>query len=183
MAKKEEKKLERVYNVPLRKGWLKVPKYKRAKKAVKTLREFLIRHMKPAEDEKGRLKLKIGKMANLDIWKHGIKNPPHHLQVKVTKDSDGTVRAELVGFEYKDEKKVEKKEKGKVEAIKEKLMGKSKVVKKEEPKKEETSQGGKSPVSREETTELEKSVEMPKEEPKKEEKPPEVKNGSKTNSK
>ena len=38
MAKKKDKgpevKLERQYNVPLRKGWLKSPLYKRSKKAV-----------------------------------------------------------------------------------------------------------------------------------------------------
>ena len=46
--KKEEKKiiLERVYNVPLRKEWLKSPKNKRAKKAVTALKKFLVRHMK-----------------------------------------------------------------------------------------------------------------------------------------
>ena len=44
MAKKEKKpevKLERVYNVPLRKEWLKVPKYKRSKKALAALKQFL----------------------------------------------------------------------------------------------------------------------------------------------
>ena len=42
----EEKTLERTYNVPLRKEFLKVPKYKRAKKAVKALKQFLAKHMK-----------------------------------------------------------------------------------------------------------------------------------------
>ena len=45
MAKKEEKKIERTYNVPLRREWLKSPKYKRSKKAITGLRIFLIRHM------------------------------------------------------------------------------------------------------------------------------------------
>ena len=38
--------LEREYIVPLKRGSLKVPRYKRAKKAVKTLKEFLAKHMK-----------------------------------------------------------------------------------------------------------------------------------------
>ena len=40
--KEPEKKVEldRVYVVPLRRGYLKVPQYKRAKKADKTLKEF-----------------------------------------------------------------------------------------------------------------------------------------------
>ncbi|MFC1801234.1 50S ribosomal protein L31e [Nanoarchaeota archaeon] len=139
MAKKqEEKKLERTYNIPLRKEWLKVPKYKRAKKAVKALREFLMKHMK-SED------VRIGKMANLDIWKHGIKNPPHHVKVTAIKGADGVVKAEMVGFEYKDDKPVKKEKKSKVEEMKEKLTGK-KEEKKEEPKKVEKE------------TELEKAV-------------------------
>lgn len=166
---KEEKKLERVYNVPLRKEWLKVPKYKRGKKAVKALREFLIKHMKPSEDDKGRIKLKIGKMANLDIWKHGIKNPPHHVKVKAVRDSDGTVKAELVGFEYQEVKKVKKEKKGKVEELKEKLVGKTPV--KKEEKKEEKKET--------KATELEKAVGVEK--PKEIEK--EIKNESKTISK
>lgn len=86
----EEIVLERVYNVPLRREWLKVPKYMRAKKAGKALREFLEKHMKSDN-------VKIGKYANLKIWEHGIKNPPHHIQVNVIKQKDGTVFAELVG--------------------------------------------------------------------------------------
>ena len=168
MAKKtEEKKLERVYNVPLRRDWLRTPKYRRTKKAVRALKEFLTQHMKPGFDEKGRLKLKIGKMANLDLWKHGIKNPPHHIKVKAVKEADGTVKAELVGFEYQDEKKTEKKKKkGKVEEIKEKLMGKEKPKPKEEEK----------PKKEAKETQLEKSVE------KSTEKEEEIKDESKGNS-
>ena len=94
MAKKktEEKaeiKLERVYNVPLRQGYMKVPKYKRAKKAVKTLREFLAKHMKSEN-------VKIGDYVNKQIWQHGMRNPPHHVKVNAKKDDDGKVFAELV---------------------------------------------------------------------------------------
>jgi len=39
-------KLERTYNVPLRREWLKAPKYRRSKKAVAALRQFLQKHMK-----------------------------------------------------------------------------------------------------------------------------------------
>ena len=43
MAKKKEKKqvLERTFNVPLRKEFMKVPRYRRANKAVKALKEFI----------------------------------------------------------------------------------------------------------------------------------------------
>ncbi len=96
--------LERVYNVPLRKEYMKAPEYKRAKKAVTALREFLARHMK-AELEK----VKIGEYANLEIWKDGIKRPPHHIKIRAVKQDDGIVNAELVGAPEK--KVVEKKEK------------------------------------------------------------------------
>ncbi|MBC8500158.1 MAG: 60S ribosomal protein L31 [Nanoarchaeota archaeon] len=130
--KKPEKKvtLERAYNVPLRKGWLKAPRYKRSKKAVKTLREFLQRHMKSDN-------IKLGMYVNEHIWKHGIKNPPHHVKVKAVKYDDGTVKAELEGFEFKEAVKAKPKEekptglKGKLQ----KAMGKEE--KEEEVKEEE----------------------------------------------
>jgi len=106
--------LERTYNVPLRKGYQKAPNWKRTNKAVNTLREFLIRHMKSEN-------VKLGKELNDKLWLHGIKNPPHHVKVTVTKDEKGVVRAELFGVK-KEEKKVEKKVKkapAKKEAAKE----------------------------------------------------------------
>jgi ribosomal protein L31E len=115
-AKPKEKKkkkakveitLERVYNVPLRRQWLKAPKYRRAKKATTTLREFLAKHMKT---DLG--KVKIGKYANLKIWERGMRNPPHHIKVTAKKDEEGIVFAELEGApveEKKEEKKPAKK--------------------------------------------------------------------------
>jgi len=105
MAKKKEEAkiiLERVYNVPLRKEWLKAPRYKRTKKAMKALHTFLDKHMKT----KG---VKIGKYLNLFIFKHGMKNPPHIVKVSVTKDSEGFAKAELVGAPKEEAKKDEKK--------------------------------------------------------------------------
>jgi large subunit ribosomal protein L31e len=87
-SKEEKVTLERVYNVPLRKEWLKTPPYKRAKKAVIALKEFMQRHMKSEN-------ILIGKFANLKIWEHGIKNPPHHIQVKAVKFEDNHVFVEL----------------------------------------------------------------------------------------
>ena len=152
MAKEEkaEIKLERVYNVPLRMGFMKTPKYKRAKKAATTLREFLIKHMKSDN-------VKIGPYLNRKLWQHGIRNPPHHVKVNAKKDSEDVVFAELVGApapkpkeepkkgkkgekvekkEEKKETKEEKKETKKEEKdVKAALEGKE--VKKEEPKKPE----------------------------------------------
>jgi len=62
----EQKVVEREYNVPLRKEWLKVPRYKRAKKAVTALRQFLVRHMKSD-------KIHIGTFLNEELWKKEIR--------------------------------------------------------------------------------------------------------------
>jgi large subunit ribosomal protein L31e len=140
MAKTEETKieLEREYNVPLRKGWLKSPKYKRAKKAIRTLKEFLQRHMKSEN-------VKIGKYANIKVWEKGMQNPPHHLKVKVTKDSEGKVMAELVGAPVDMPKESKKGKKGtKAEAPKapeEKKEVKGEEAKAPEAKKAETDKG------------------------------------------
>ncbi len=83
--------IERIYNIPIRKDWLNVPKYKRAKKAVRVVREFLAKNMKTELDN-----VKLGKYLNLKVWEHGIKSPPHHIKVKVTKDDSGKVYAEIV---------------------------------------------------------------------------------------
>jgi len=141
---KAEIKLERVYNVPLRRQWKKAPLYRRAKKAVKTLKEFLAKHMKTDLE-----KVKIGKYANLKIWERGIRNPPHHIKVVAKKDEEGNVFAELEGApaeEKKEEKKPKKKEK------------KTKPEEKKEEKKPETKSEEKKPE--------EKPAETPKEESK-----------------
>ncbi len=113
MAKgKETIKLERTYNVPLRKEFRKVPRWRRTKKAVDALRQFLVRHMKSEN-------VKLGKELNEELWKHGIRNPPHHIKVNVTKDEKGEVKAELfgVGKEVREvPKKKEKVEKTEVKA-------------------------------------------------------------------
>jgi large subunit ribosomal protein L31e len=137
MAKTKEAKkvLERTYNVPLRKEWIKVPRYKRAKKAVKALKEFIIRNMKPELDEKGKYNIKILKYANLEIWKHGIKNPPHHIKVNTVKDEKGKVLVELEGkpmHEEAAEKEKKKEAEKQPETKEEKLEEKRKeTVKKE----------------------------------------------------
>ena len=108
MAKKEESKakvvLERTYNVPLRKEFMKAPKYKRAKKAGTALKQFLARHMK-SED------IKIGKYLNQLVWARGIKNPPHHVKIATIKYDNGVVWAELPGkpIGYPKEEKESKK--------------------------------------------------------------------------
>ncbi len=89
---KTENKFEKEYTIPLRREWAKVPRYKRANKAVKAIKEFLARHMKIYDRDLG--KIKIDKYINEEIWFRGIKNPPARIKVKATKEGE-IVRVEL----------------------------------------------------------------------------------------
>jgi len=95
ISKKKKKsiiELEREYVVPLKKGCLNVPRYRRAKKAVRVLKEFLAKHMKiEGRDLK---KVKIDLYLNNEIWFKGIKKPMNKIKVKAVK-REGIVYAEL----------------------------------------------------------------------------------------
>ena len=67
--------MERLYTIPLRKEFSKAPNYKRTSRAIKAIRDFIKRHMKNEN-------VKIGKHLNLEMWKHGRKNPPARIKVK-----------------------------------------------------------------------------------------------------
>jgi large subunit ribosomal protein L31e len=82
---------ERQYVIPLRKEWLKVPKYKRAKKAGKAIKEFLARHFRVEMKD-----VRVGRWLNEEIWARGIKKPPHKIKIKASKDDKGLVWAELL---------------------------------------------------------------------------------------
>ena len=99
MAKKVEGpkvELERDYVVPLRKGWLKVPKYKRANKAVKTLKEFIAQHMKVYDRDLRKIRVEM--TLNNELRFRGMRKPPARIRVKAKKFSDGIVRVDLVDF-------------------------------------------------------------------------------------
>ncbi len=72
---------EQLINVPLRKEWLKVPRTRRAKKAVHALRDFIARRTRVEAEQ-----VKIGPYVNELIWQRGIQKPPHHVLVKVIKE-------------------------------------------------------------------------------------------------
>jgi len=116
---------ETIYNVPLRRECLKVPRYKRAQKAVIAMREFVAKHSKTD-------KVKIGKYLNLKLWEHGRQNPPSKITVKIIKDKD-FVTVELPNAPI--EEKPEEKKKGLIGKLKEKVTGKEEI-KVEKPKEE-----------------------------------------------
>ncbi len=98
MAKKTEAKIEkeeRIYVIPLREKCRVVPRYKKTNKAMKTVKEFLVKHMKIRDRDLN--KIKIDKYLNEAMWSRGIKKPPHKIKVKAIKQGD-IVTAELVDF-------------------------------------------------------------------------------------
>jgi large subunit ribosomal protein L31e len=83
---------EREYTIPLRKEWRKVPRYKRANKAVKAIKEFMARHMKIYDRDLS--KVKIDRSLNEELWFRGIKKPPARIRVKAFRDGE-IVRVQL----------------------------------------------------------------------------------------
>lgn len=86
--------LEREYIVPLRREWLKVPTYKRANKAVKALKEFIVRHMKVYDRDLRKARIDI--YLNNEIRFRGMRYPPAKIRVKAIKYENGEVLVKLV---------------------------------------------------------------------------------------
>ncbi len=66
--------LKREYVIPLRKKTLKAPRWRRSKKAISVIRDFLKKHMKVET-------IVICNELNEKIWANGIKNPPGKVDV------------------------------------------------------------------------------------------------------
>jgi large subunit ribosomal protein L31e len=152
MADKDTKteKIEREYIIPLREKCRVVPRYKKANKAIKTIKEFLVRHMKIRDRDLK--KIKIDKYLNEAVWFRGIKRPPEKTKVKVIKEGE-IVRVELSEFSKKlkfKKARQEKIEQKAIEGIKSKKTPKPEekpeVEKKEETEKKEDEKEKKSAV-------------------------------------
>src|SRR3989344_4869355 len=150
MAKKissASEKIEREYVIPLRVEWRKVPRYKRANKAVRAIREFLVQHMKVYDRDLK--KIKIDRYLNEAVWFRGIKKPSAKIKVRAVRDREN-VKVELVNYteklkfkkdreskaEAKARESVEKK-RGLIQKAREGLKGKSEERKTEEEKVQE----------------------------------------------
>lgn len=105
-------RLERTYTVPLRHGFSQAPAYKRSPRAVRTLRAFIVRHMKSEE-------VKIGPALNELLWARGLRHPPPRVKVTAVKE-DGIVKVELFGHAYPEPAKPAAKKEG----LKDRLLGK-----------------------------------------------------------
>lgn len=163
MANKKNKvnyeSLERVYVINVREQVNVVPRYRRTEKAIKTIKEFIAKHMKIPE--RNLKNVRLDRYLNEYMWGRGIKNPPMKVKVKAIREKD-IVKVELAempkSLEFK-KKKEEKRHAPKTETKEKKPEKKEDVeVKKEESeKKEETKEKEKN--SAEATEKIEKSIE------------------------
>ncbi len=129
-------KIEKEYIIPLRRKWVKVPRYKRTNKAIKAVKEFLARHMKVRDKDLN--KIRLDKYLNEFIWLRGIRKPPIKVKVKATREGE-IIKAELAelseALKFK-KARLEKREKKAIEVISKKKE-KAEEPEKAEEKKEE----------------------------------------------
>lgn len=145
MAEKKTEKTEQEYVIPLRGKFQHVARYKKTPKAVKTIKEFIARHMKIYDRDLN--KIRLDKYLNEFLWARGIKNPVHKIKVLAKKEGD-IVKVELVDlpdklkFKKLREEKLSKEAKESLEkkkTLKEKMQEAVKGKDKEE--KEESESG------------------------------------------
>jgi large subunit ribosomal protein L31e len=144
--KKEEKRVEKEFIIPLRRVFKKTVTYKRVPKSIRAIKLFLVRHMKVYERDVN--KIKLDKYLNEFIWARGIKHPPSKVKIKAFVDGD-FIRAELAelpeNLRFKKEKLERREKKGaeapkKKEAEKPEVSEEAKEEKAEEKKQEKEKQ-------------------------------------------
>jgi large subunit ribosomal protein L31e len=146
-------KTEFEYVIPLRTAWKRVPRYKRANKAIKEIKEFLVRHMKIRDGDLN--KIKVSKYINEFVWSRGIKKPPIKIKVFAKKKGEN-IEVELVNFTDKLKFKKIREEKRSAEA-KQHLVKKKSLM-------EKAKEGIQKPTEEAETPETEAIKESKKEE-------------------
>ena len=92
MAEAKIQTIEREYVIPLRREWVKVPRYKRTFKSVKAVKEFIARHMRVADRNLDKIKLDV--YLNNELWFRGGKTPFSKIKVKAKKEGE-IVKVEL----------------------------------------------------------------------------------------
>lgn len=153
MAKKiqaDDQKLEREYIIPLREGFSKVPKYRRAKRAISEIKKFIARHMKIRDRDLD--KVRIDRYLNEYVWFRGIKKPPIRIKVKAIKEGE-IVRVELSELPTALKFKKQKEEKSETKATV------KKKVKSDEPKEVQEEQKESSEDKKEAVVEVGKEME------------------------
>lgn len=137
--------LERIYTIPLAKAFEYI-RTKRARRAIKLIREFAVRHMKAAE-------AKISEGVNSLVFRDGMQKPPRRVKVRIVKGEDAVAKVWLVGEEEKIKELSGKKKK---DEEKKQTDKKATAAKKEEAKK----------AAAEQKTEAAKPAQAPKPEAK-----------------
>lgn len=94
-AKTSNTEIGREYIIPLREKSRPVPRYKKTPKAIKTIKEFLARHMKVENRDLN--KIKIDKDLNQFLWAKGIRKHPHKIKVKAIRKGENVI-VELVDY-------------------------------------------------------------------------------------
>ncbi len=74
---------ERIYTIPLRRAWIS-PRKKRTPRAVRLVKAFVQRHMKPDA-------LVMSNEVNERLWSRSIQKPPGRIRVRAVRDKEGTV--------------------------------------------------------------------------------------------
>lgn len=75
-----------IYTIPLRDAY-ELPRPNRAKKAVRIVKEFLVRHTKSES-------VRLDPSVSQALWARGIEKPPRRVKVKVTEE-EGRLTATL----------------------------------------------------------------------------------------
>ena len=90
---------ERVYTIPLGKAWI-MPPNKRAPRAMRMIRSFVVKHMKlearkEGEEEEEPRRLVISNEVNERVWVRGIEKPLRKIRIRAAKDKEGNVTVYL----------------------------------------------------------------------------------------
>jgi large subunit ribosomal protein L31e len=186
MAEIKTDKIEREYIIPLRIKWKRVPRYKKANRAVKAIKEFLVQHMKIRDRDLN--KIKIDKYLNEYVWFRGIQNPPAKIKVKAIKEGD-IVKVELfelpndmkfkkARLEKRDKKAMEiaEKKKSTIEKLKEARENREEEIKAQETPEEAKEKEEKKEANVEATEKLEKEMAKSEKHETKAKSPKQVKN-------
>ncbi|MCH8519279.1 MAG: 60S ribosomal protein L31 [Nanoarchaeota archaeon] len=83
--------LKREYIIPLRRRFVSAPKWRRSKKAVAVLRDFITKHMKCEN-------VIVCAELNEHIWSRGSKHPPGKVEVIALRFNDGSEEKVLVNL-------------------------------------------------------------------------------------
>ena len=143
METQKSEKFEKEYIIPLREKIRVSPRFKKTPKAVKTIKEFLVKHMKVYDRDLN--KIKIDKYLNEYLWFRGIRKPPYKVKVRARKEGE-IVKVELVDLpeklKFKKAREEKREQKGAETAKKKKEEKKPELKKPDEEKSEDKNKDG-----------------------------------------